>query len=259
MKIRCLIIDRNPIFGEKLGKFIKTFGDDFQVHTVANIYEAIEAIVSTDFSLVLCEPSLIDNTTEFVFSFIDNKPAVSLLITGQEDYRHLSVLLSFSCFKGYIPRPVRPADLAGKVVVALDDLFFQCNVRRVNCAHFIQIIEHKLSDYILRVFKTNEGIEGLLFFKNGILIDAICGGTEALEAAKRVLSWKNVDIEIYNICPLKKNCINVNMAALILQCCEKQELSERSSPVAGMKISPNSTNKPVGGLAGLFLKKSSKK
>jgi hypothetical protein len=178
---------------------------------------------------------------------------------GQEDQHHLSILLSCSCFKGFIPRPVRPAVLAGKVIVALDDLFFQCNVRSVSCAHFIQIIEHELSDYILRVFKTNEGIEGLLFFKNGILINAICGSTDALEAAKRILSWKNVDIEIYNICPLKKNSINVNMAAIIMQSSEKQKLSERPSPVTGTEISPNRTDNPVGGLAGLLIKKSSKK
>jgi len=259
MTIRCLIIDRNLIFREKMGEFIKTFGNDFRVETVESVNEATEAIVSTDFSLVLCEPFLTDLKTGLVSCIIDKKPAVSLIVTGEDDSPHLAGLRTLGCVKGFISRSVRSADLAGKVVLALDSLFYQGNVRDISCISFIQIVEQDYSDCILRVINTKEDIEGLLFFKKGRLIDAICGTIEALEAVKRVLSWQSVDIELYNICPLRKNRINANTATLILQDDKKQELGERPSPVTGMKISPKSTNKSAGGLAGLFLKKAKKK
>ena len=259
MNIRCLVIDRDPIFSEKLGNFIKTFRDDFQVQTVTNVNQAIAAISSTDFSLVLCEPFITNFKTKLVSSIIDKKPPVSLLLTGQDNSLHLNGLQSLSCFKGFIPRPVRSADIAGKVVLALDDFFYQGNVLGVSCIPFIQIIEQEASDCILQVIKAKEEIKGLLFFKNGMLLDAICDSTTAQEAVKRVLSWEKVDIELYNICPLKKNRINVNMATLILKAIKNQEPSERPSAVTGMEMSSKSTNKPVGGLAGLFLKKARKK
>ena len=259
MIIRCLIIDRNPIFLEKMGEFIEAFRGDFRVQTVASVNEATEAIVSTDFSLVLCEPSLADLKTGLVSCIIDKKPPVSLIITGEDDSPHLAGLSTLGCVKGFISRPVRSVDIAGKVVLALDSLFYQGNVRGISCISVIQIVEQDCSDSILRVIHTKEDIEGLLFYKKGTLIDAICGTIEALEAVKRVLSWQSVDIELYNICPLRKNRINVKTATLILQGDKKQELGERPPPVTGMKISPKSTNKSAGGLAGLFLKKSKKK
>jgi DNA-binding NarL/FixJ family response regulator len=260
MNIRCLIIDRNPIFSETLKKFIERFRDDFQVQTIANIDEAIETIVSTDFSLVLCEPSLTDLKTGLVSCIMDKKPAVPLIITGQDDSPSLKELTKYSCVKGFITRPiVRPADLAGKVVLALGSLFYQGDVRDVNAATFFQILEQDCSDYTLRVLNTKEKIEGLLFIEKGVLIDALCGTIVALEAAKRVFSWARVNIELYNICPLSEKNINVDMPTFILQCSNKWQSGERPTPATEKEDSSKSTSKTVGGLAGLFLKKAKKK
>jgi hypothetical protein len=259
MIIRCLIIDRNPIFRQKMGKFIKSFRDDFHVQTAASANEAAEAIAATDISLVLCELPLIGLNTGLVSCIMDKKPAVPLLIIGRDDSSHSAGLSTLGCVKGFTSRLVRPADLAGKVVLALGRLFYQGNVRGVSSSSFVQILEQDCSDCILRVINSEEDSEGLLFFKKGALIDAVCGTTEALEAVKRVLSWQSTDIELYNICPLRKNRINATTAMLIFQGKKKQDLGERPSPANELKTSPKSTNKSMGGLAGLFLEKAKKK
>jgi DNA-binding NarL/FixJ family response regulator len=260
MIIRCLIIDRNPIFSEKLGKIIEGFRDDFQVQTVTAIDEAIEALVSTDFNLVLCEPSLADLDTGLVSCIMDKKPAVSLIITGQDDSPAQKELTQYSCVKGFITRPiVRPADLAGKVVLALDSLFFQGNVREVNSITLIQILEQECSDCTLRILNTKEKKEGLFFIKQGVLLDAHCGTASALEAVKRVFSWKSVDVELYNICPLKEKNIDVDMPKLILECANEQQSGEGPTSADGDQAPAQSRSKSVGGLAGLYLKKAKKK
>jgi hypothetical protein len=243
-----------------LGNFIKSFRDDFQVHSVANVNQAIAAIVSTDFSLVLCEPFLADLKSGLVSHIMDKKPALPLIITGQDDSPALNELTTLSCVKGFITRPiVRPADLAGKVVLALESLFYQGNVRGVNCITLIQIFEQECNDGTLRVINTKEKIEGLLFCKNGILLDAVCGTAAPLKAVKRIFTWASADIEVYNICPLKENRINVDLTSLILQCTQKQQPGKRPSPVSKIEKSPQSKAKPVGGLAGLFLEKAKQK
>jgi DNA-binding NarL/FixJ family response regulator len=260
MNIRCLIIDRNPIFSEKLGKFIEGFRDDFQVHTVTNIDEAIEILVSSDFALVLCEPSLADLKTGLVSAIMDKKPDVSLIITGQDDSASLRELSTYSCVKGFISRPiVRPADLAGKVVLALGSLISQGNVKDINSITLIQILEQECSDCTLRVLNNKEKIEGLLFIKQGLLLDAHCGSASSLEAAKRIFSWESVDIDLYNICPLKEKNIDVDMPTLFLECANKQQSGEGPPPADEDQASSQSTPKSVGGLAGLFLKKAKKK
>jgi CheY-like chemotaxis protein len=262
MTIRCLIVDRNPIFRDKLGKLIKAFGDEFQAQVAANDDDAIEALDSTEISLVLCEPSLADPKTQLVACIQNKNPAVPLIITGQDDSPHFSELLALGCVKGFISRPVvRPADLAGKIVLALGSLFCQGNLRGVNCISLIQILDQDDSDCLVRCINTDEGVEGLLFLKKGLLLDAIFGTTAGLEAAKEIFSWKSADIELYNICPLSENRINANMSSFILQCSENQQPGEGLSPAAGNEIPPKkkSASKSKGGLAGLFLKKAKKK
>lgn len=265
MDIRCLIIDRNPIFGEKLGRFIEGFRDDFQVQTIENVDEAIEAIITTEFSLVLCEPALADPTTGLVSSIQDHRPAMPLIVTGKDDSPILKKLASLNCVRGFIARPVvRTADLAGKVVIALGSLFLQGNVRGVNCITLFQIFEQECSECTLRIINTKEKEDGLLFVKNGVLLDAVCGDMVAEEAAKSVFSWEKVDIEIYNFCPLREKKVNVDVTALMLQCADKQctdkpQSGQPPAPVAGSNSSPKRAAKPAGGLAGLLLKKAKKK
>jgi hypothetical protein len=265
MKIRCLIIDRNPIFGEKLGRFIAGFRDNFRVQSVENVDDAIEAIIATDFSLVLCEPALADPATGLVSSIIEHRPAMPLIVTGQDDSPVLKKLASHSCVRGFIARPVvRTADLAGKVVIALGTLFLQGNVRGVNCITLFQIFEQECSECTLRVINTKEKGDGLLFVKNGVLLDAVCGDLAPEEAAKKVFSWEKVDIELYNFSPLQEKKVNVDMTALMLQCADKQctdkpQSEKPPSHVQSNSSSPKRAAKPASGLAGLLLKKTKKK
>jgi hypothetical protein len=159
---------------------------------------------------------------------------------------------------------VRTADLAGKVVIALGSLFYKGNVRGVNSLTLFQILEQEYGECTLRIHNKREKEEGLLFLKQGGLLDAVYGTMAAEEAVKRIFSWERVDIELYNFCPLKESKINVDMTSLILQCADKQstdkqQAGEPASPAGGKESPPKSTPKPVGGLAGLFLKKAKKK
>ena len=261
MNIRCLIIDRDPIFREKLRKLIKAFrGGNFQVQTVADVTKAIKAIISTDFSLILCESFLADRKTGLVASIMGKRPAVSLIITSQNDSPALKEFNTISCLKGFIIRPIRrPADLAGKVVPALGSRFYQGNLQSVNCITLIQIFELEGKDFTLRVINTINKSEGWLFIKKGILIDAVCDTMAPLKAAETISLWESVNIDVYNICPLTKDRINLDMTTLILQCEKKLQAGKRLSPKTGIEKSIKSSNTSVNGLAGLFLKKAKKK
>jgi hypothetical protein len=260
MSIRCLVIDRNPIFGEKLGKLITRFREDFQVQTVADVDAAIDIIVSNDIALVLCEPALADPDTGLLACIRAQEPAVPLIITGQEHIPGKDKLLSLPCVKGFITRPdVRLVDLASKVVLALGSLVYQGNVRSVNCITLIQILEQENKDISLRIMNTREKIEGWLFLKEGDLLDAVCGAAADLEAVKQIFSWESVDIELYSICPLAQKRIDADITTLILQCAETNQAVECPPQENTIKKSPKAAPKPAGGLAGLLLKKAKKK
>jgi hypothetical protein len=240
----------------KLDNYISSFSDDFQVQTAQSVEDAIEAIVSIDFSLILCEPSLAILHTGLVPLIMEHKPALPILITGQDDSLPLKEFTGYRCVKGFIPRPIeRITDLAVKVVLALDTLFYQGNLREVSCMSLIQILGQGCNDYTLRIINIKEEIEGILFVKSGVLLNAISNNTTGLKAAIRILSWGTVDVEVYNICPLKEDNVNTDMLSLIFQCANKQPVGKQPFPATGEERSTSSVPLQTGGLAGLFLKK----
>jgi hypothetical protein len=260
MDIRCLIIDRDSTCRAKLETLIKTFRGNFQVQTVDNVTEAIKTIISKDFSLILCDSFLADRKTGLVASIMGKRPGVSLIITSRNDSSVLKEFNTISCVKGLITQPiVQPADLAGKVVLALGSLFYQGNLQSVNCITLIQIFELEGKDFTLRVINTINKIEGMLFINKGILIDAVCGTMAPLKAAERISLWENVNIEVYNTCLLNENRINIDLTSLILQCEKKLQAGKRLPPKSGIGKSKKRNDTSDGGLAGLFLKKAKKK
>jgi hypothetical protein len=255
MTIRCLIIDGDPVFSQKIKRVVQSFRDDFYVHTVAAADEAIAIITTIDIALIFCEVSLFLEQ-KFISCVVDKKPAVPLLlIDGNTTLPDANTILSMGIIKGSITRDVRQADLAGKVVVALDKLFYQGNVQNVNCCTLIQLLEKNCSDCMLKVTHSEKHTEGMLFLRKGILIDAVCGESEALQAVKRILSWPSTIITFYSICPLTTDRINESAAILILKGLQDQKPEARATLLKEMETSVKNAGKSANGLAGLFLGK----
>ncbi len=255
MKIQCLIVDENPNFHEIIKKTIEAYHNDFQVLTAADVEQAIQAINLIDFSLILIEPKFAHKEAGLITSIMREERPIPLIITGQDATLKFDNQQTWDCIKSMIARPFRAVDLAGKIVLALGNIYHRGNLHGVGCASFFQVLEQNYSDCLLRITNSKGDSEGLIFYKDGRPIDAVCGTLEAVDALKQLLSWEIVDIELFDICPLNKNRINKEITSLILQ---NEDKSKEVVPPAAITTENNISShpkKPIGGLAGLYLKK----
>lgn len=67
------------------------------------------------------------------------------------------------------------------------------------------------------------GTMGVLFFKDGELLDARCEGLQGLDAAYRIFSWDEVALSIQNVCVTKKNVIKSELQPIILEAMRQKD------------------------------------
>ncbi len=65
--------------------------------------------------------------------------------------------------------------------------------------------------------------KGILFFKNGELIQAHTEGKKGLDAALEIASWSEVHLEFRNFCKTNKRTINTPLAFILLEATRKKD------------------------------------
>jgi len=76
------------------------------------------------------------------------------------------------------------------------------------------------------------GKQGVLFFRNGELLDAKCENSQGESAAYEIFSWDETEISIQNSCGLKKKKINRDLQAILLEAMRLKDESAQSQESA---------------------------
>jgi DNA-binding NarL/FixJ family response regulator len=253
MNIRVLIINENPRFLKVIKKTIEAYNDDFLVETVTEPDRANRAVLSTEYALIICDFSFINSGAKLVSSIMQSAPDVPIIISGCDETVDVERSPIFERIRGFIDKPVRASDLAAKVIFALGDRFYQGVVKGIRVAPFLQIAEQENTSCLLKIVNHEKALEGLVFYKDGAIINAVLGTVLPLDAVKEILFWRNADIFIYNICTLKKDKIGIPITTLILKNMEIPGEDSSSPDKKSVTAFTKAINKPVGGLAGLYL------
>jgi hypothetical protein len=74
--------------------------------------------------------------------------------------------------------------------------------------------------------------EGILFFRDGQLLDARLGKRQGLDAAYEIFSWEQVNLSIKNECPRIDNRINSDLQPIILEAARKKDEAETQDETA---------------------------
>ena len=95
---------------------------------------------------------------------------------------------------------------------------------------FLQLIEMELKTCTIRMLDKDSGKQGVLFFKEGILLDARSEGIRGMEAAYRIFSWDEVDVSIQNACLQKEMVIGGELQPILLEAMRlKDEHQEKNA------------------------------
>jgi glucan-binding YG repeat protein len=81
---------------------------------------------------------------------------------------------------------------------------------------FLQLIEVEQKSCTIRLTDKTSGQNGVLFFKDGELLDARTNNLQGKNAALDIFSWDNVTLSIQNDCPIKEKKIQGELQAILL-------------------------------------------
>lgn len=131
---------------------------------------------------------------------------------------------------GYISKPFLIEDLAKQIMRTLRKESDGGTLHGVSSGMFLQLMEMEERTCTIRLTDKASGKNGVLFFRNGELLDARVDELQAIDAAYVIFSWDEVTLSIQNECPQKDNRINSDLQPIIL---EAMKIKDESEDVEG--------------------------
>ncbi len=118
---------------------------------------------------------------------------------------------------GYVEKPFMINDLAGWIQSLLENAADGGTLNNVSSGMFLQLMEMEERTCTIRLTENLSGKQGVLFFKEGDLLDARINGRRAESAAYEIFSWEEVSLSIQNVCPVKEKRIQSDLQAILLE------------------------------------------
>jgi CheY-like chemotaxis protein len=118
---------------------------------------------------------------------------------------------------GYISKPFLIEDLAKHIMKTLRKESDGGTLHGVSSGMFLQLMEMEERTCTIRLVDKASKKGGVLFFREGALLDARVGEIQGIEAAYMIFSWEEVTLSIQNECPQKDNKINSDLQPIILE------------------------------------------
>ena len=123
----------------------------------------------------------------------------------------------------------KPIDLAGlkaQIREALSARRESSLVRGIGLASFLQVLAAERKTCTVKV--TGEGGSGLIFLREGVLVDATVGDKDGAEAAYDLLCWERAEIALRNGCRRKHRVITEDLNRLLLEAMRRSDESARA-------------------------------
>ncbi len=130
---------------------------------------------------------------------------------------------------GYISKPFLIEDLARQIMKTLRKESDGGTLHSVSSGMFLQLMEMEERTCTIRLVDKASEAGGVLFFREGELLDARVEQTKGLQAAYRIFAWEEVTLAIQNDCPDIDNNINSDLQPIILEAMRIKDESEMVS------------------------------
>jgi CheY-like chemotaxis protein len=231
---KVLVVDDDHGFLLSLQDMCRERVDSFEVVTAGNGKEALAVLAAQSIDLVVTDLKMPEmDGFELVsrMSRLRNSvPIIAMTAFGTPEMEDR--LMDLGAFQ-YIEKPVDFELLLQKIKDGLA-AGAKGQVSGVSLSSFLQLLEldRKTCTIMARAGKR----VGLLFFKNGSLINAYAEPLTGLDAAFEIISWDQAEIEIHNFCRNRKQTIDAPLGFILI---EGARLSDErgDQPVQGAGVS----------------------
>jgi CheY-like chemotaxis protein len=240
MSRKVLIVDDDQIMLRALEKKLAKYKETFAMLMGKDGFEAVQLLKENFISLVVLDLKMPRMDGISLLAHVkDNYPDIPVIIIS--GYRTAD-LFSLAKKKGviaYISKPFQVDDLAKVILDTLQKEAAGGTMNNVSPVVFLQLMEMEARSCTIRAVDKVSKRGGVLYFKDGSLIDARMNTTYGIDAAYIIFGWEDVTLFIQNECPAKENVINSDLQPIIMKAVEmKDDLDEMGGYTPEIEESP---------------------
>jgi len=213
-----LLVDDEQEMLLSLKEGFEKYSDIFSVLLAGDGEDALEKLKENTFFLVVTDLKMprMDGFTLLTHIMIDYPDIPVIIITAHSIPIMVKMAKKVGAV-GYIEKPFMVEDLAQKIITTLRDQSDGGTLHSASSGLFLQLIEMEQKTCTIRLVNKSSGRRGVLFFREGILLDARINGVHGEAAAHEILSWDDVILSIQNECSQKERNIKGELQAILLE------------------------------------------
>lgn len=213
-----LIVDNDKDFLLSLKKRLSKAGPTLSILEAEDWVGATEMLERNSVSLVIAyiqtggvnDFTLLAHITEFY----PDIPVIALTAHNTPDMERLA---GESGATACIGKDFSSDEIADLIDIALGNESDGGMLHVVSSASLLQLMEMEHKTCTIRVCEKSSGNRGVLFFRDGDLLDARSVGLRAEDAARQIFLWEDVCISIQGSCPLDEKIVQGSLQAIILE------------------------------------------
>lgn len=238
-----LIVDDDKSFLHSLIDGFKAYEDKFSITTAGDGVEAVAALKEHEISLVLTDLKMprMDGF-ELVAHLSSNYSEIPVIVMTAFGTPEMEDNLRDMGTFQYIEKPIDFEMLVEMIIKGLKGPS-KGYITGVSLSSFLQLLELDKKSCTLTIHAGSR--KGIMYFKDGTLLDARAPNLQGSEAAYNIVSWKNVEIEIENSCSVTQENIKETLGFILL------EGSRRKDEDTAAKNANNGDRTGLGGLDSL--------
>ena len=232
MKRKVLIVDDDPQFAHMLKQGLEKYHESLFAFTAEDGLIALDVLKEQTISVVVTDLKMprMDGFG-LMAEIMQNYPEIPVIVVTGHGTPELEKLTRKGGAIDCIGKPFKLAELVEKIENTLSKESEGGTLHGINSGMFLQLIEMEQKTCTIRLADKSSGKQGVLFFRDGKLIDARTDGLADEGAAYEIFAWDKVSISIENDCPRKGKEIKRDLHAILMEAMRlKDEAADVGEP-----------------------------
>lgn len=218
MKNSILIVDNDKKLLASLKQGMDELGEEFRVLAVSSGKRAINLLKTTDISVVITDLKMPEINGMYLLNYISTRfPDIPVIVMTAYGTSNTEKLVRDEGASDYLKKPFKLNALISSLKEILKKQLEGGELHNISPAMFLQLLEVEQRTCTVRIIEDKSRKKGVLFFREGLLMDARLNGLFGERAAYEILSWEKTSLTIENQCLVKNRRIQSDLQALILE------------------------------------------
>ncbi len=238
MAKKVLIVDDDQEMLRILKKDLEKYSRTFSVLAAEDGLAAVEVLKKNNISLVITDLEMPQMDGLALLNHLKERyPDIPAIVITDSSMPEEQKLAREKGAAGYVEKPFIIEDLARKIVTVLKKEGDGGILHGIAPGTFLQLVEMEEKTCTIRLRDDKSGKQGVLFFKNGELLQGRINELQGRDAAYEILGWEEATLSIQESCSLKENKVQADLQALLLEAMRlKDEIDEQEEPEIVMEL-----------------------